>query len=55
MIPRLSPALTGGVFRLRRPPIEAALIPIVGPGLLTALALEHADGAPANGIQHCAH
>ena len=30
-----------------------ALLLIVGPSLLPAFALEHADGAATEGIQHC--
>ena len=35
-----------------RPPSEATLCLILGPGLLSALALEHADGAAVLGIEH---
>jgi hypothetical protein len=34
------------------PPTEAALVPILGPSLLAALALEHTDGAAIVRIEH---
>jgi hypothetical protein len=35
-----------------RPPTAAALLLILGPRLLSALALEHADGPAIHGIEH---
>jgi hypothetical protein len=36
----------------KRPPTEAALPLTLGPGLFTATAFEHAEGAAGGGIQH---